>query len=102
MVDSEDFDKAIETLSANTGEVSENRWRWEIWPHPYSSEFDSMVTNNDSESLDAIVHGAEMHLWDGNTGGERSLKVVFNADVPNSPPKCVTPAVTPSTPLILT
>lgn len=56
------------------------KWKWEISPHPYSGEWDCMVTNSDEEALKAILHVAEMHLWDGNDGGERTVKVVRNPD----------------------
>lgn len=53
-------------------------WKWEIWPHPYDSDFDFMVTDNDPEALEAILYAAEIHLWDGHDGGERVMRVVHN------------------------
>lgn len=60
-------------------DTSRKVWKWEIWPHPYDSDFDYMGTDSDEEARDAIWHVAEMHLWDTNDGGERTMKVVHNA-----------------------
>lgn len=65
--------------SASPDVESENIWKWEIWPHPYDGDFDSMVTDNDEEARVAIMHVAEMHLWDGNDGGERTMTVMRTA-----------------------
>ena len=62
-------------------EDSSKVWKWEIWPHPYTSDYDYMVTDSDDEARDAILHAAEMHLWDSNDGEERTLKVVHNNEV---------------------
>lgn len=56
-------------------------WKWEVWPHPYSNDFDCFVTDSDDEAREAISILAEMYLWDGNDGGERTVKVVHNACV---------------------
>ena len=53
-------------------------WKWEVWPHPYSNDFDYFVTDSDDEAREAIANLAEMYLWDGNDGGERTVKVVHN------------------------
>jgi len=59
-------------------DVSGKVWKWEIWPHPYDNDFDYMVTDDDGAARDAILHAAEMYLWDGNDGGDRIMKVVHN------------------------
>lgn len=56
-------------------------WKWEVWPHPYDSYYDCYATDDDGEALEAILHAAEMHLWDSNDGGERVLRVVHNGRV---------------------
>lgn len=53
-------------------------WKWEIWPHPYDEDYDYMVTDDDNEAREAILHCALMHLWDDNDGAERRLKVMHN------------------------
>lgn len=55
-------------------------WKWEVWPHPYSNDFDCFVTDSDDEAREAISNLAEMYLWDGNDGGERIVKVVHNVE----------------------
>ncbi len=54
-------------------------WKWEVSPHPYDNDFDVFVTDDDDVARAAILHVAEMHLWDSNDGEERTLKVVHNA-----------------------
>jgi len=54
-------------------------WKWEIWPHPYTDDGDSMVTDSDEEALEAILRAAEAYLWDTNDGEDRALRVVHNA-----------------------
>lgn len=61
-------------------------WKWSIEPHPYDSDYDAMVTDDDNEARDAIMYAAEMFLWDGNDGDDdgpngptRILKVTHNA-----------------------
>lgn len=60
-------------------EVPGKVWRWEVWPHPYDSAYDYYVTDDDNEARQAILYAAEMHLWDGNDGGERTLRVVMQS-----------------------
>ncbi len=43
-------------------------YKWEIEPHPYTHDYDVMVTDSDDEARAAILHAAEMYLWDGNDG----------------------------------
>jgi hypothetical protein len=61
-------------------------YKWEIEPHPYTNEFDVYVTDFDEEARQAILHAAEMYLWDSNEGEDdgphgksRVLKVTHNA-----------------------
>ncbi len=58
-----------------TGKV----WKWEVTPHPYDNDFDTFVTDSDDAARAAILHAAEMHLWDSNDDGERVLTVRHNA-----------------------
>ena len=37
-----------------------------------------LVTDDDNEAREAILHAAEMYLWDSNDGEERVLKVIHN------------------------
>lgn len=57
---------------------STKHWKWEITPHPYDSQYDSLVTDSDDEAREAILCAAEIYLWDTNDGEERVLKVVHN------------------------
>ena len=50
-------------------------WKWAISPHPYADHFDVMVTDDDQQALEAILHAAESHLWDQHEGGTRKLEV---------------------------
>lgn len=58
--------------------------RWEVEPHPYSSDYDCFVTDDDKEALKAIMETAEMYLWDENDGEERTLRVKMNNSIPNN------------------
>ena len=62
-------------------------WKWEVWPHPYSNDFDCFVTDSDDEAREAISNLAEMYLWDGNDGGERIVKVVHNEKLTGAAPE---------------
>ena len=63
----------------NDEEVNEKSYKWNVEPHPYDSSFDVFVTDSDKEALEAILHAAEMHLWDSaEPGQERVLKVRYN------------------------
>ena len=53
-------------------------YKWEVEPHPYDSHYDTFVTDDDAEALKAILWAAETHLWDGNDGETRTLKVKHN------------------------
>lgn len=55
--------------------------RWEITPHPYDSDYDIFVTDDDQEARDAILYAAEMLLWDDHPGGTKTLVVELNQDV---------------------
>ena len=70
----DDMEDDFSELEDTTGKT----WKWEIWPHPYDSDFDCMVTDDDSVAREAILVAAEMHLWDSNDGETRTLKVVHN------------------------
>ena len=81
------LDSATEFARANihdaapvsTEEDTEGKsWKWEIWPHPYDHDYDYFVTDDDNEAREAILHAAEMYLWDSNDGEERVLKVIHN------------------------
>ena len=51
-------------------------WKWAIEPNPYNNDYDVCVTDSDEEARVAILHAAEMILFDDNDGGEvRTLKV---------------------------
>lgn len=56
-------------------------WKWAIEPHPYDSQFDTMVTDDDQEAKKAILYAAEAILWDQNDGDEtKKLKVTHRPD----------------------
>lgn len=42
--------------------------KWEVTPHPYSSDFDTFVTDSDDEARSAIMHVAEQ-AWDQCSDG---------------------------------
>ncbi len=43
-------------------------WKWAIEPHPYTNDYDTMVTDSDEEAKAAILYAAESYLWDTNDG----------------------------------
>jgi hypothetical protein len=52
-------------------------WKWAICPHPYDKTNDAMVTDDDQEALEAILHAAESHLCEQHEGGTRRLDVTL-------------------------
>lgn len=55
-------------------------YRWEIEPHPDTSDCDVLVTDSDEEALAAIERAGEM-IWNEIENGEtRSIVVKCNAD----------------------
>lgn len=66
-------------MSIGGVEFEADNFKWNIEPHPYSKDYDIFVTNDDQEALDALLHAAEMYLWDDcEPGQERTLKVRHN------------------------
>ena len=60
-------------------ELEDKNYKWNIEPHPYSKDYDVFVTNNDNAALDALLHAAEMYLWDDiEPGQERVLRVRYS------------------------
>lgn len=60
-------------------------WKWAIEPHPYTNDFDVLVTDSDIEAREAILYAAEMYLYDDNDGSDegpngstRTLKVTHH------------------------
>ena len=62
-------------------------WKWAIEPHPYDRQYDVMVTDDDQKALEAILHVAEMHLWDSNNGGETRILQVTHKPENTTPPE---------------
>ena len=63
-------------------------YRWEIEPHPYSTDYDTYVTDDDQQARQAAMDAAEL-LWDEmSPGDDVSVKIKFNgpsvADIPSS------------------
>jgi hypothetical protein len=55
-----------------------HKHKWEIEPHPYNSDFDVYVTDDDSEALLALQKVAE-DAWDGcEPGQEKVIKIRHN------------------------
>lgn len=72
-------DAQCETWPLDSQVEDDERHKWEIHPHPFSSDYDYMVTNDDRIALDGILHAAEMYLWDScEPGDTRKLVVVHN------------------------
>jgi len=66
-------------MSVDDLEAEDVNYKWNIEPHPYSKDYDIFVTNDDQEALDALLHAAEMYLWDDcEPGQERTLTVRHN------------------------
>jgi len=65
-------------MNDKTARKITGRFKWEIEPHPYDKQYDTMVTNSDDVAGDAIKYAAEMYLWDGNEGEKRVLTVTHN------------------------
>lgn len=53
--------------------------KWEIIPHPYDSDFDVLVTDDDDEALRAIQEAAEK-AWDACEPGQtQTITIKHNA-----------------------
>ena len=60
-------------------EAEDRIYRWQITPHPYNSQFDTFVTDDDNIARQAILDLAEDYLWDQcERGQERSITVKHN------------------------
>jgi hypothetical protein len=56
-----------------------HKHKWEIEPHPDTSDFDVMVTDNDDHALEA-AHRVIENAWDGlMPGQEVVVKIRLNA-----------------------
>lgn len=65
---------SLELDDADEGRV----YKWEIEPHPYSSDFDVYVTDDDQSACIAAQEAAE-HLWDDmEVGEEKMVKIKRN------------------------
>lgn len=53
----------------------EDDFRWEISPHPYSTDFDTYVTNDDEQARQAAMDAAEA-AWDQMEVGEEIHVVI--------------------------
>jgi hypothetical protein len=63
----------------NEGCDGAHKHKWEIEPHPDTSDFDVMVTDDDDQALEA-AHRAIENAWDGLMPGEEIVvKIRLNA-----------------------
>jgi hypothetical protein len=58
-------------------------YKWEVEPHPYDSQFDVFVTNDDGEAINALLAAAEAGFDDMDAGDELVIKVRLR---PSPPP----------------
>jgi hypothetical protein len=66
-------------------ESDEKQWRWEVEPHPYNSDYDVLVTDDDHEALEALRKAVEM-VWDSmELNCEATITLRYNPDVPQGP-----------------
>ncbi len=49
--------------------------KWEISPHPYSSDFDAFVCDDDHRALEAI-HDAAQAAWDRCEEGDKATVTI--------------------------
>jgi hypothetical protein len=64
---------------ASDNDVEGHKYKWEIEPHPYDSDFDVLVTDDDDAALQALLDVAEQ-VWDGmQSGDEQAIKIRCNA-----------------------
>ena len=65
-------------MSAPNDDVEDREYRWEISPHPYSTDYDTFVTDDDNAAWKAVHDAGEM-LWDKMEPGDQvTLTIVFN------------------------
>jgi len=57
-------------------------YKWEVEPHPYDSDFDVFVTNDDGEAIKALLAAAEQGFDDMGEGDELVLRVRLRAAPP--------------------
>ena len=50
-------------------------YKWEVEPHPYSSDFDTYVTDDDQEALAAARQALE-NLWDDMNPGDEVMVII--------------------------
>lgn len=66
------------TEKCDDGCAGDHKHKWEIEPHPDTSDYDVMVSDNDEEALEAI-HRIVEHIFDDITEGEeRVIRVRLN------------------------
>lgn len=59
-------------------DVEDRQHRWEVTPHPYSSDYDMFVTDYDQDALRAVEAAAEA-AWDTAVVGEtRTVTIKYN------------------------
>lgn len=68
-----------EELDCTEGCDGSHKHKWELEPHPYSSDFDTYVTDSDQEMM-AAVERAALDAWDQcEPGDEKVIKIRMNA-----------------------
>lgn len=67
--------------SVQSDECDEGRvYRWEVSPHPYSSDFDTFVTDDDDQARQGALDAAEA-IWDDmDVGEERCVTIKRNRE----------------------
>lgn len=66
------------TVECDEGCDSSHKHKWEIEPHPDTSDYDVMVSDKDDEALEAI-HRVVEHIFDDITEGEeRVIRIRLN------------------------
>ena len=59
-------------------EAEDRKYKWEITPHPYTTEFDTLVTDDDMEALQAMKDNSES-VWDSlEEGEEKTITIRLN------------------------
>jgi hypothetical protein len=55
-------------------------YRWHISPHPYSSDYDTYVTDSDDEARQAALDAAEAVWDDMDVGDEKTVTIKRNRE----------------------
>ena len=75
-------------ILATAGDPAEEGriYKWEIEPHPYSPEFDTYMTDDDQDALEAARQALE-NLWDDMNPGDDVMVIIKMREPSQANPK---------------